>query len=164
MRIPTNERERLQAASSQAHLRDGGVAAFGHINRVAQEHFKAPIAFISIVDRNEQWFLASIGLPMPVTTRSDAFCSHTILGDDVMVVEDARLDARFAANPLVNADPFIRFYAGAPLDFGNGAMIGAVCIADTVPRSFNTGQKIVLRNLADIAVSEMKLRAQLAAA
>lgn len=164
MRIPRNESERLLAVSSQAHLHGGSVAAFGHINRVALEHFKTPIAFISIVDRDEQWFLASIGLPMPSTTRAEAFCSHTILGDDVMVVEDARLDARFAANPLVNADPFIRFYAGAPMDFGNGVMIGAVCIADTVPRTLNTGQRIVLRQLAEIAVSEMKLRAQLAAA
>jgi GAF domain-containing protein len=164
MDVPHNERERLAAVSAQAHLRAAGVPAFGYINRIALDHFKVPIAFISVVDRDQQWFLASHGLPQPETPRADAFCSHTILGADVMVVEDARLDARFAANPLVNADPFIRFYAGAPMDFGNGVMTGAVCIADTVPRSLNTGQRIVLRNLADIAVSELRLLAQRAAA
>ncbi|MEJ1935581.1 GAF domain-containing protein [Nostoc sp. NIES-2111] len=150
--------------SAQKHLRGAGVAAFGHINRIALEHFRTPISFVSVIDRDEQWFLSSIGLPMATTTRADAFCSHTILGEDVMVVEDARKDGRFADNPLVSSEPFIRFYAGAPLDFGSGIRIGAVCIADTVPRSLNTGQRIVLRNLAEIAVSEIKLRAQLQAA
>ncbi len=164
MQMPRNERERLQAVSAQAHLRGAGVAAFGHISRIALEHFRTPISFVSVVDRDEQWFLSSIGLPVETTLRSDAFCSHTILGEDVMVVEDARLDGRFSRNPMVNNAPFIRFYAGAPLDFGGGVRIGAVCIADTVPRSLNTGQRIVLRNLAEIAVSEIKLRAQLQAA
>lgn len=155
--LPPNEGERLLAVQNLSGLRTERHAAFGHITRIAAEHFKVPIAYVSVVDRTEQWFAGSQGLDLVCTTRDQAFCSHTILSDDVLVVEDARLDPRFANHDLVTKPPFVRFYAGAPIIFDREIRVGSVCIADHEPRSLNLGQRIVLRNLAEIAMTEMRL-------
>jgi GAF domain-containing protein len=151
------EVERLGAVQAFAHLRRQKSPAFAHISRIATEHFRVPMAFVSIVDEREQWFAGSQGLTLTCTSRADAFCAHTIQSDEMMVVEDALLDPRFRDNPLVTGGPCIRFYAGAPLVLGDGLRLGSVCIADRVPRILDTGQRIVLRNLADIALSELRL-------
>ena len=155
--LPRNEGERLLAVQGLSGLRSERHASFGHITRIAAEHFKVPIAYVSVVDRDEQWFAGSQGMDLVCTPRDQAFCSHTILADDVLVVEDARLDQRFAGHDLVTKPPFIRFYAGAPIIFEHGIRVGSVCIADHEPRTLNLGQRIVLRNLAEIAMTEMRL-------
>lgn len=155
----TCEAERVDAVKSLRPMRQDRPAAFHHISRIAAEHFRVPMAFVSIIDEDEQWFAGSQGLDLSCTSRDDAFCNHTIRSDEVMIVEDAFRDPRFRDSALVTREPYIRFYAGAPLVFADGVRLGSVCIADRVPRTLSTGQQIVLRNLADIAMSEIKLLA-----
>jgi len=112
--------------------------------------FACPISFISLIGENEQWFKASCGLDVDSTPRGVALCNYTILSDDIFTVEDARADERFAGNPLVWGSPGIRFYAGVPIRW-EGTRLGAICIADTRPRQFTSGDLVSLRGLGHIA-------------
>jgi GAF domain-containing protein len=116
-----------------------------------------PIAFVSFVDSHRQWFKARCGLGFSQTGRDDAFCSHTVQNDDVFIVADAHEDLRFRHNPLVTGEPHARFYAAAPITFSTGLHVGTVCIMDRVPRRLNGTQRMILKHLADIAVSELRL-------
>lgn len=118
----------------------------------AQSLFDVPIALVSLVDERRQWFKSVFGLEATETPRCVAFCTHTIQSDDVMVVENAVEDARFAANPLVTGDPNIRFYAGAPLKVANGSRIGTLCVIDRQPREFNEADRSRLAELAEMIV------------
>ena len=100
----------------------------------------APIALISIVEEHRQRFIAGLGLDAEETPRSQSFCAHAMLRDDLMIVTDAAIDPLFASNPLVTGDPGVRFYAGAPLISSEGAPIGALCVIDTVPRPAGLGE------------------------
>ena len=108
---------------------------FDRITQLASRMFKVPICLVSLVDTERQWFKSCIGLPVRETHRDAAFCTHAILPDapDVLVVPDALEDVRFCNNPLVLDDPFIRFYAGAPLK-SYGQKIGTLCLIDRTPR------------------------------
>ncbi|MHB2169475.1 GAF domain-containing protein [Alsobacter sp. R-9] len=150
------ERRRLEA------LRDLGVvpflpdAVFDHVAEVARSHFDVPVALVTILTRDDQIFAGRQGLAMQGTPREIAFCDHTIRSDDVMVVHDALEDPRFRGNPLVLGEPHIRFYAGAPLVLGDGVRVGSLCIIDRKPRGMTLSETLVLKNIAHIALNELK--------
>ena len=134
-------------------------AAFDRITALAADLFDAPIAVVSLIDTDRQWFKSVIGLDATQTPRAYAFCDHTIRSDEVMVVPDALLDERFRANPLVLGDPLVRFYAGAPLRLRSGLRLGSLCIIDREPRSaLSDVEKRRLQTLAQMVVDEMDLR------
>jgi hypothetical protein len=120
--------------------------------------FNVPIAIVSLVDTERQWFKSICGLLATETDRRSSFCAWTLLPPhpEVLVVPDAREDARFADNPLVEGEPKIRFYAGAPLVASNGARLGSLCVIDTVPRSIDAEQCNVLVNFAEVVMREVE--------
>jgi signal transduction histidine kinase len=152
---PLNEIARLKALHALEILDTPPEEAFDRITRLARNIFGMPMATISLVDEDRQWFKSRIGISAEETPRSISFCTRTILSDEVMVVPDAQADARFAGSPLVCDDPGIRFYAGAPLRTREGHNLGSLCIMDTVPRpDLHTHQRGILADLADVVVEE----------
>ncbi len=151
------EKERLAALRELRILDTPPEAQFDTICRTAAALFSAPMALVSLVDDDRQWFKASCGLEARETTRDVSFCSHAILADEVLLVEDATRDARFSANPLVTGHPGIRFYAGAPLILSDDIRIGTLCVIDTEPRSLVPAQVAQLRDLADVVTSLIRL-------
>ncbi len=152
------EAARLAALSSFNILDTPAEEAFDRITRMASELFDTPLAMISLIDASRQWFKSKVGPVSSETPRSISFCNHTIQGDTVMVVPDALRDPRFASSPLVNDDPHIRFYAGAPLRLASGLRLGAMCICDTRPRELSEREQRRLAVIAQIVVDEMELR------
>lgn len=154
-----DEAARLEALREYHILDTPAEAAFDRITRLAADLFGTPIALVSLVDTDRQWLKSVVGLEVSETPREQAFCDHTIRSDEVMVVADAELDARFAQNPLVTGDPNIRFYAGAPLRLGSGLRVGSLCIIDRQPRqTLSAEERRRLEILAQVVVSEMDLR------
>ncbi|WP_426039655.1 PAS domain S-box protein [Brevundimonas sp. DC300-4] len=154
-----SESGRLAALRHYQILDTGPEAVFDRVTELAADLFGAPIALVSLIDEDRQWFKSAIGLNVTETPREQAFCAHTILSDDVMVVPDAELDARFSDNPLVLDDPLIRFYAGAPLRLASGLRMGSLCVIDRNPRPpLTPSEKRRLQILAEIVVSEMEMR------
>ena len=149
------ERKRLQTLHGYRLLDTPAEPEFDEIVRRAAERFDTPIALMSLVDANRQWFKAKIGLDVDETPRSVAFCAYAIQDDKVMVVENATEDERFSSNPLVLDDPSIRFYAGAPVTAADGEKLGTICIIDRKPRhDFSEADREALARLAD-EVSQM---------
>jgi sigma-B regulation protein RsbU (phosphoserine phosphatase) len=135
--------------------------AYDDITRLAAEICEAPIALISLVDGNRQWFKARVGLQATQTPREHAFCAHAIESpSQVFVVENAAADPRFSSNPLVTGDPGIRFYAGAPLVTSTGAALGTVCVIDHEPRTLEPRQLELLQFLAQQVVARLEQRGQ----
>ena len=130
-----DEAARLAALRDLQLLDSDPEAGFDDLVEVARTLAAAPIALVSLIDAERQWFKARAGLDVTETPRSLAFCDHAIRGHEVMVVLDAARDPRFVDNPLVTGDPFIRFYAGAPIRTPEGYAIGTVCVIDTAPRA-----------------------------
>ena len=118
-------------------------------------NFNVPIAVISLVDRNRQWFKSTAGIDVEETPRDVSFCGHAILGDDVFEVRNTRKDPRFRDNPMVLKQPHIRFYAGAPLKAPNGHKLGTLCLIDRVQHYLSDEEKTMLKSLADMIVDEM---------
>jgi diguanylate cyclase (GGDEF)-like protein/PAS domain S-box-containing protein len=127
---------------------------FDRFTRLAAMTFGVPIALITLVDDKRQWFKSRCGLDVEQTARSVAFCSHTVAQREMLVVEDAAADPRFADSPLVKGEPHIRFYAGQPL-FCDGHAVGTLCIIDRNPRRFDDEQRQCLRDLADLVQVEL---------
>ena len=127
---------------------------FERITRLAQRVLDVPIAAISLVDADRQWFKSIQGLLLQTTSRRVSFCGHTILHDDVMVVEDAHRDARFTGNPLVIGPPYIVFYAGCPIRARDGSKIGSLCVIDHRARRMSADDLDLLRDLGAIAEAE----------
>jgi diguanylate cyclase (GGDEF)-like protein/PAS domain S-box-containing protein len=150
----SSEPARLRALAAIDLLDTPAEARFDRYTRLACMTFGVPIALISLVDGQRQWFKSRCGLDTEQTPRSVAFCSHTIALGEMLVVEDAGSDARFADNPLVAGAPHIRFYAGQPV-FSDGQAVGTLCIADCQPRAFSTEQRACLRDLADMVEVEL---------
>tara|TARA_R100000406_G_scaffold40631_1_gene27108 strand:+ start:796 stop:1302 length:507 start_codon:yes stop_codon:yes gene_type:complete len=143
------KKKRLQTLHGYRLLDTPPEPEFDDVVRRAAERFGTPIALMSLVDADRQWFKAKVGLDVDETPRSVAFCAYAIQGDDVMVVEDARDDERFSRNPLVLDDPSIRFYAGAPVTAEGGDKLGTICIIDRRPRhDFSEADREALTKLA----------------
>jgi PAS domain S-box-containing protein len=156
--IPHNEEERLEELRRYAVLDTPPEKAFDNITELASRIFKVPIATVTLIDEDRQWFKSCLGLETREVGRHVAFCAHAILGAEVMVVPDAREDARFADNPLVTGAPHIRFYAGAPLRTSNGLNLGTLCVIDTKPRKLRKDSIATLAGLATLVVDEIQLR------
>lgn len=152
---PPNEAERLSALRELLILDTAPEERFDRITRFAKDEFDVPIALISLVDEERQWFKSSFGMDVCETSRDVAFCSHTILQREPLVVEDASKDARFAQNPLVTGGTGIRFYAGAPLLLPSGVSLGSLCIIDTKPRTMDKFDLAILNSLRDLVVEEL---------
>lgn len=157
--IPDCEAERIATLQRYAILDTEKESVFDRITSFAARQFNAPIALVSLIDSDRQWFKASSGLAMNEMPRDLAFCGYTILGDDVLCIADATKDARVRDNPLVTGDMNIKFYCGAPLIANNGHRLGSLCVIDTEPRlDFSEDEQQQLAELAAIIVDQMEMR------
>jgi diguanylate cyclase (GGDEF)-like protein len=157
--LPPDEAERLACLRSCEVLDSGAEEAFDRIARFAGKLAGTPIAVISLVDADRQWFKARIGLDATETPRDQAFCAHAILRPgEPLIVPDATRDSRFADNPLVTGAPGIRFYAGMPLVSAEGHALGTLCVIDHVPRAIGAEQVEGLTLLADTVSTALELR------
>lgn len=154
-RLPGNEASRVEALRSLGILDTPPEDRFDRYTRITAKAFDVPIALISLVDHDRQWFKSAKGLDTIETPRSISFCGHAILGDGVFEVQNALHDPRFRDNPLVVDAPEICFYAGAPLESADRYRLGTLCIIDRVPRRLSADEKTMLRNLADMVAAEM---------
>jgi two-component system sensor histidine kinase/response regulator len=153
--LPANEALRIGALRALHILDTPSEERFDRITRLASYLFDVPIALISLVDVNRQWFKSCLGLPLNETDRSASFCAHAILNDEPLVIPDALLDPRFADNPLVVGEPFVRFYAGQPLKSPEGYNMGTLCILDCQPRELSPDALQALRDLGEVAQNEL---------
>ena len=156
--IPANEQERLQALRGYEILDTAPAQEFDDLVLLASRICGTPIAMISLVDENRQWFKSKVGTKVIETSRDIAFCAHGILQADVFVVEDATQDERFADNPLVTGGSRVRFYAGAPLLAKGGEALGMLCVNDHIPRAITDEQKQSLQALSRQVVAQLELR------
>lgn len=159
--LAKNEQHRLAALEEAQILDTDAEERFDRITRIAAKLFNVPIALVSLVDKDRQWFKSCVGLDASETPRDQAFCAHAILEREPFIVRDTLLDDRFADNPLVTGGPKIRFYAGMPLADTSGFNLGTLCIVDTRPRDISETQIQELRDLGKM-VEEQLSRAQAA--
>lgn len=158
---PPEETARLAELDRLAVLDSTEEQAYDDITRMAADVCGTPIALITLVDGSRQWFKSRVGLQTTQTPREHAFCAHAIeTPGQVMVVNDATLDARFVHNPLVTGDPNIRFYAGAPLVTASGHALGTVCVIDTKPRELDAARLETLQFMAQQVVVMLEERAK----
>lgn len=153
--IPINEQSRLETLRSYAILDTPPDDEFDRFTRLAKKLFEVPIALISLVDENRQWFKSCVGLSASETSRDISFCGHAILGDAPFIIPNALKDARFSDNPLVVDDPNIRFYAGCPLSAHNGDKLGTLCIIDRKPRKLSLGDVEALADLSALVEHQL---------
>lgn len=156
--IPENEPNRLKALLECCILDTAAEESFDDLVLLAAQICDTPISLMSLVDEGRQWFKANVGLRTTETSRDIAFCAHAILHPDMLVVSDATADSRFFDNPLVMADPKIRFYAGAPLITYDGFPLGTLCVIDRKPRKLSEFQARALRTLRRAVVTQLELR------
>jgi len=153
--IPPNEKQRIEAVRAANILDTHPEERFDRLTRLAKRLFGVPMAVVSVVDTDRQWFKSADGLLAKETPRNVAFCSHAILGNDIFMVSDTAQDERFVDNPLVTGNPNIRFYAGCPLVVEGGHKLGTLCLLDTKPRELNDEDQDLLKDLARMAEQEM---------
>lgn len=159
--LPKNESARLEALRQYQILDTDPEQVFDDITRLAAYICQTPIAVISLIDRDRQWFKARVGLGPAETSRDCAFCAHAILEERPLVVPDALADLRFADNPLVTSEPYIRLYAGAPLITPEGFRLGTLCVIDRVSRTLDLSQIASLCMLGNQVMAQLDLRREL---
>lgn len=153
--IPETEANRLKTLRALNILDTLPEERFDRVTRMAKRLFHVPIALVSLVDENRQWFKSCDGLPVSETGRDISFCGHAILGDSTFYISDASEDERFNDNPLVTGDPNIRFYAGHPLTAANGEKLGTLCIIDRKPKELTPDDFTALSDLAYTVEQEL---------
>lgn len=153
--IPENEESRLATLRSLDILDTDYEERFDRVTRIAKRLFKVPVALVSLIDENRQWFKSSAGLDVRETPRDISFCGHAIMEDKLFYIPDASKDPRFANNPLVTGPPNIRFYAGHPLHAPNGDIMGTLCIIDTEPKDLTEEDILTLEDLAGVVEQEL---------
>jgi signal transduction histidine kinase len=156
--LPVNEIDRLAALYALNVLDSPPEKDFDDIVALAAKVCDVPMSLVSLVDADRQWFKARIGTDLTETPRDLSFCTHAILGKDVLVVPDATQDSRFRDNPAVGTDGGVRFYAGAPLTTTDGFALGSLCVVDSRPRRLDIEQLQALRALARQVTSQLELR------
>lgn len=154
----TSEARRLKVLWQYEVLDTVPEELFDDLTELAARICEAPIALISLVDEDRQWFKSKVGVTINETSRDISFCAHAIKGQDLFIIPDATKDLRFADNPLVTSDPKIRFYAGAPLIAPDGEALGTLCVIDKVPRELSSEQQQALRVLARHVMTQLELR------
>ena len=157
--LPHNERERMHAVRECALLDTPREGSFDELTELAARLMQAPIALVTVVDEARQWFMSHHGLATRETPREFSFCAHAILAPgELFEVPDAAADVRFADNPLVTSEPFIRFYAGVPLTTPAGFALGTLAVIDRVPRRLDEAQRRMLLLLAHQVAAQVELR------
>ncbi len=152
---PANEATRVDTLRKLNILDSAPEERFDRLTRLAKRLFGVPIALVSLVDADRQWFKSCIGLDATETSRDVSFCGHAILGDDIFTIPNTLADDRFRDNPLVTEAPNIRFYAGCPLTVPNGSKVGTLCLIDVQPRELSDDDRDLLRDLARMAEQEL---------
>jgi len=155
-----SEAARLASLDQYALLDTPAEEEFDALTRLAAYIAGTPIALITFVDHERQWFKSKVGLALPQTPRSQAFCHYTIQGDDVLEVPDAQRDERFLDNPLVTGEPHIRYYCGVPLTTREGYQLGSLCVIDRQPRQLDAARQEALRTLAGEVMARLELKRQ----
>jgi GAF domain-containing protein len=156
--VTKNEAKRLKVLWQYDVLDTVPEEVFDDLTELAARICEAPIALLSLVDENRQWFKSKVGVTINETSRDISFCAHAIKQEDLFIIPDAMKDLRFANNPLVTSDPKIRFYAGAPLITPDGHALGTLCVIDKVPRELRLEQQQALRVLARHVMTQLELR------
>jgi len=156
--LPKTEAKRLKVLWQYDVLDTVPEEVFDDLTDLAAHICEAPVALISLVDENRQWFKARVGTSLKETSRDISFCAHAILNDDLLLISDASKDPRFRDNPVVKGPMKIRFYAGAPLITPDGHALGTLCVLDKKPRKLRLEQQKALRVLARHVVSQLELR------
>jgi signal transduction histidine kinase len=159
--LPVNETTRLEALRDFDVLDTPPEQAFDDLTMLASQICNTPVAMVSLVDGDRQWFKSKVGTEATETPRDVAFCAHAILEPDLFIIPDAEADERFVGNPLLTSEPHIRFYAGAPLITPDGHAIGTLCTIDRVSRQLSPEQTDALRALARQAMTQFELRRNL---
>lgn len=152
---PSNEIERLHSLRALCLLDTAPEERFDRVTRLACKVFGVPIALVTLVDKDRQWFKSAQGLDARETPRDISFCGHAIAAAEPLIVEDARNDIRFADNPLVLGEPHIRFYAGVPLAAPGGGKVGTLCLISNVPREISAHDVTALRALARMVEADL---------
>lgn len=159
--IPNNEPQRLTAVRASQLLDTAPEVEFDVTTRIASHMFDLPIALVALMDSDRLWFKSRHGIALQELERKIAFCAHTILQPDaLMVVEDLLLDARFDDNPLVHGEPHIRFYAGAPLRTADGLVLGTIAVLGMQPRAFDDKERALLRDLSVSVMTAIEARSR----
>lgn len=154
--LPPNEDARIEALHSLHILDTPPEERFDRLTRLARRLFDVPIAVVTMIDVNRQWFKSCVGLgDAKETTREVSFCSHAILSDDLTVVNDATKDDRFSGNPQVTGEPYLRFYAGCPIKTETGYNLGTLCLVDMKPRDFSEEERALLKDLGAMVEQEL---------
>lgn len=154
---PVDELLRLETLRNLKILDTDPEERFDRVTRLAKRIFGTEIALVSLVDSDRQWFKSYQGLDVTETPRDISFCGHAILDDQVMIVSDTHTDERFRDNPLVSADPSIRFYAGCPLSAPNGTKLGTLCVIDSKPRNVEEEDVVLLKELGQLVEEELAM-------
>ena len=153
--VPPDEEQRLAALHALGLLDTPAEERFDRLTRVTAALFDVPIALVSLVDANRQWFKSCVGTDITESSREMSFCAYAVAEKDMLVIPDALRDDRFADNPVVSGPPYVRFYAGAPIFTGDGHCAGTLCVIDGRPRDFTQEDKDRLRDLAAIVQQEL---------
>jgi diguanylate cyclase (GGDEF)-like protein len=153
-----DEAGRLAALARYEVLDTPAEPSFDRVTRLVSTVLQVPISVVSLIDSDRQWFKSCVGMSMQGTARDISFCTYAIREREPFHIPDAKLDARFASNPLVTGEPFIRSYLGVPLSTPDGYNVGSLCAIDTIPRDYSAAQIEILKSFGALVVDELELR------